>query len=215
MTRTIRVLLADDHETVRHGLKLLIDAQRDMTVVGEAADGRSAVDRAVTLKPDIVILDISMPDTNGLAAARALQQAAPDAAVVALTRHDDEAYVQELVAAGALGYVLKQSPSSELLHAVRTAAAGKRYLDPRLAAGRQHAPTRMDESQPKPVISEREAEVLRLMAVGHTNKDIAAELGLSLRTVEVHKANAARKLGLRGRIDFIKYAVLQGWLREP
>lgn len=210
----IRVLLADDHETVRHGLKLLIDTQDDMEVVAEASDGRMAVELAEVVRPDVVVLDLSMPRVNGLAAARAIKQSAPEVLLIALTRHDDESYVQELVAAGATGYVLKQSPSIELLRAVRGAVAGKRYFDPQLTAARQRP---VDSTKPtsKPVISDREAAVLKLVAVGHTNKEIAGHLGISVRTIEVHKANASRKLGLKGRIDFIRYAVLQGWLRDP
>ena len=120
----IRVLIADDHEIVRHGLRLLVDAQEDMEVVAEASDGQVALDRARALQPDLVILDLSMPTMNGLAAARAMKDVAPRTAIVALTRHDDEAYVQELFAAGALAYVLKQSPSTELLRALRAAATG-------------------------------------------------------------------------------------------
>lgn len=212
--KTLRILLAEDHEMVRQGLKVLIDAQDDMQVVAEASDGRAAVERAAAVRPDIVILDLSMPNMNGLAAARLMKQRLPDMALVALTRHDDEAYVQELTAAGASAYVLKQSPSQELLRAIRAAAAGRSYLDPKLAArAAENAAPRPPRARPG--ISDREAEVLRLMAVGHTNKEIAAALNLSVKTVEVHKANAARKLGLHGRIDFIKYAVLQGWLRDP
>lgn len=210
----IRVLLAEDHETVRHGLKLLIDAQSDMQVVAEASDGGAAVERAIAEQPDIVIVDISMPGMNGMVAARLIKETIPHSAVVVLTRHDDEAYVRELRVAGASAYVLKQSPSSELLRAVRAAAAGKPYVDGTLAArDEQFVPSRPVRT--RQAISEREAEVLRLMALGHTNKEIATALSLSIKTVEVHKANAARKLGLRGRIDFIKYAVLRGWLREP
>jgi two-component system response regulator NreC len=210
----IRVLIADDHEIVRHGLRLLVDAQEDMEVVAEASDGQVALDRARALQPDLVILDLSMPTMNGLAAARAMKDVAPRTAIVALTRHDDEAYVQELFAAGALGYVLKQSPSTELLRALRAAATGRQYLDSTLAA---RAAETVTEHGPRarPGITDRESEVLQLMAVGHSNKEIAAKLGLSVKTIEVHKANAARKLGFRGRIDFIKYAVLQGWLRDP
>lgn len=211
---TIRVLIAEDHETVRHGLRLLIDAQDDMQVVAEAPDGQVALQRARALLPDIVILDLSMPNMNGLSAARAMKEVAPRAAIVALTRHDDEAYVQELLAVGASGYVLKQSPSSELLRAVRAVATGHQYVDSALAA-RAHETVRLRGPRTKSGISDRESEVLRLMAIGHTNKEIAAKLKLSVKTVEVHKANAARKLGLHGRIDFIKYAVLQGWLRDP
>lgn len=212
----IRVLLAEDHETVRHGLKLLINRQPDMEVIGEAGDGDAAVERVGVLHPNVAVVDISMPQMNGLAATRAIRESAPATAVVALTRYGDDAYVQELLNAGALGYVLKQSPSAELLDAVRAAAAGRRYLDRSLAA--RVAGTmlrgRGRRSTPSP-ITERESEVLRLMALGHSNKEIATTLDLSVKTVEVHKANGMRKLGLAGRIDVVRYALLQGWLRDP
>jgi DNA-binding NarL/FixJ family response regulator len=213
--KKIRVLLAEDHEVVRQGLKLLIDRQPDMEVVGEAGDGRAAVDGASALQPNVVVVDIAMPNVNGLAATRRLREAAPSSAVVALTRYADDAYVQELLHAGALGYVLKQSPSSELLDAVRAAAAGRRYLDRSLAA--RVAGTMMRTRGPRaasPPITDRETEVLRLMALGHSNKDIANALDLSVKTVEVHKANAMRKLGLAGRTDVVRYAMLQGWLHD-
>jgi DNA-binding NarL/FixJ family response regulator len=212
--KRIRVLLAEDHETVRQGLKLLIDRQPDMEVVGEVGDGRSAVERVGVLKPHVAVVDVSMPQMNGLAATKAIRECAPATAVVALTRYDDAAYVQELLQAGALGYVLKRSPSGELVDAVRAAAAGQRYLDRSLlerGTGSLHARRRRATAP----ISDRETAVLRLMAVGYSNKDIANELGLSVKTVEVHKANAMRKLGLAGRTDVVKYALLQGWLREP
>ena len=212
----IRVLLAEDHETVRHGLKLLINRQPDMEVIGEAGDGRDAVERVGSLKPHVAVLDVSMPQMNGLEATRAIRESAPTTAVVALTRYDDDAYVQELLSAGATGYVLKQSPSTELVDAVRAAAAGRRYLDRSLAA--RVAGTMMNQhgrrAAPSP-ITDRETEVLRLMALGHSNKEIASMLELSVKTVEVHKANATRKLGLTGRTDVVRYALLQGWLREP
>jgi len=213
----LRVLLADDHVTVRHGLKLLIDSQPDMIVVAEAGDGDSAVQRASTLKPDVVVMDISMPGMTGLVATRKLKARQPDVAVVTLTRHSDDAYLQELLRAGASGYVLKQSDPSELLHAIRTAAAGGQYLDSTLTA---RVTARFLASDGKAVgrsgatISERESEVLRLIASGYSNKEIAARLGLSVKTVEAHKANAMRKLELTGRIDIVKYAVLQGWLHD-
>ena len=210
---SIRVLLAEDHETVRHGLRLLIDAQDDMCVIAEAADGSVAVERATAMKPDVVILDVSMPEMNGLAAARALKEVVPGVSIIALTRHDDPSYVHELMAAGASGYVLKQSPSVHLLQAIRAAAAGNRYLDPALTEDRLRRTT-LTQAPVKPAITDREQEVLKLVAIGHTNKEIASQLNLSVKTVEVHKANATRKLGFKGRIDFVKYAVLQGWLRE-
>lgn len=212
----IRVLLAEDHETVRHGLKLLINGQTDMEVVGEAGDGRVAVERAKTLQPNVAVVDVSMPQMNGLAATKAIRESTPGTAVVALTRYDDEAYVQELLNAGALGYVLKQSPSAELVDAVRAAASGRRYLDRRLAArvAGDILSSRRRRAAP-PAISDRESEVLRLMALGHSNKEIAELLFLSVKTIEVHKANAMRKLGLAGRTDVVRYALLQGWLRDP
>jgi two-component system, NarL family, response regulator NreC len=209
----IRVLLAEDHETVRQGLKLLVSGQPDMEVIGEAGDGRTAVARVCDLHPTVAVLDIAMPGMNGLAATRDIRRLAPDTAVVALTRYDDEGYVQELIAAGALGYVLKQSAARELLEAIRAAARGVRYLDSTLGT---RITTARSTRQPsiRTRISDREGEVLRAIALGHSNKDIARDLGLSVKTVEVHKANAIRKLGLRGRIDIVRFAILQGWLQQ-
>ena len=218
MTDTrLRILLADDHVTVRQGLKMLIDSQDDMTVVSEASDGAAAVEQARTIRPDVVVMDISMPGMNGLVATRTLKQVQPDSVIVILTRHGDDAYLQELLRAGADGYVLKQSAASELLQAIRATAARGQYLDSALTArvtagflakgGRKAQATGVN-------VSERESEVLRLIAAGYSNKEIAAQLELSVKTVEVHKANAARKLGLKGRIDIVKYALLQGWLSD-
>ncbi len=200
---------------MRHGLKLLIDGQPDMTVIAEVSDGDAAVKQAVALKPDVIVMDISMPRMNGLAATRTLRQLRPDAAIVTLTRHSDDAYLQELLRAGVSGYVLKQSAPTELLQAIRAAAAGGQYLDSALTArvtagflGKQGKGV----SRPTAPVSERESEVLRLIASGHSNKEIAARLTLSVKTVEAHKANAMKKLDLNGRIDIVKYAVLQGWL---
>ena len=211
--KKIRVLIAEDHETVRHGLKLLIGGEDDMEVVGEAGDGRSAVARVESLKPTVAVLDISMPELNGLQAAREIRQRAPGSAIVALTRYADPAYVQELLRAGASGYVLKQSASRELLKAIRAAALGERYLDSSLAHG--VGQTLRQRGAWAPSVTERETAVLRLMALGHSNKEISAALNISVKTVEVHKANGMRKLGLQGRIDVVKYAVLQGWLDAP
>ena len=210
-----RILLADDHVTVRHGLKLLIDSQPDMKVVSEVSDGNAAVESAMALSPDVIIMDISMPGMNGLVATRKLKQLRPDAAIVTLTRHADDAYLQELLRAGVSGYVLKPSAPTELLQAIRAAAAGGPYLDSALTArvtdaflGKPGARV----SRPVTAVSERESEVLRLIASGYSNKEIAARLSVSVKTIEAHKANAMRKLGLNGRIDIVKYAALQGWL---
>jgi two-component system, NarL family, response regulator NreC len=210
----IRVLLAEDHETVRQGLRMLLDGQPDIEVVAEAANGSEAVRHCKTTQPQVVVLDISMPEMNGLAAAKAIRQVSPTAAIVVLTRHDDEAFVKEMMTAGAAAYVLKQSRSTELLSAVRAVAAGGRYVDAKLS--QRSTPAREALVKPRPVtISEREKEVLRMMAIGHSNKAIAADLNISIKTVEVHKANAMRKLALHGRIDVVRYAILHGWLKEP
>jgi DNA-binding NarL/FixJ family response regulator len=209
--RAIRVLLVEDHETVRDGLRLLIGAQPDMAVVGEAADGKSAIASVQATGPDVVILDLSIPGMNGLTTAEALRSAATTRIVV-LTRHDDRAYVQAVTAAGAAGYVLKQSPSRELLRAIRTVASGGEYFDPALPAPDDGLDPRRRTSTP--AATKRELEVLRLSALGHSNKEISARLEISIKTVEVHKANAMRKLNLRGRNDVVKFAVMKEWLRE-
>jgi DNA-binding NarL/FixJ family response regulator len=215
--KRVRVLLADDHVTVRHGLRLLIDGESDMSVVAEVGDGDAAIKGAVDLEPDVVVMDISMPGTNGLVATRRICEARPNTRVVILTRHGDDAYLQELLRAGAAGYVLKQSAPAELLRAIRVTASGGQYLDSTLAA-RVTAGFMAREGKritlTGAALSDRETEVLRLIASGHTNKEIAATLGLSVKTVEAHKANGMRKLDLKGRIDIVRFAMLQGWLRD-
>jgi len=211
------ILLADDHVTMRHGLKLLIDSQPDMKVIAEASDGDAAVQGAIAFSPDIVVMDISMPGTNGLAATRTLKQLRPDAAIVVLTRHGDDAYLQEFLRAGVSGYVLKQSAPVELLQAIRAVAAGGQYLDSSLTARVTDAflsRKGKKDSKSAAALSERESEVLRLIAIGYSYKEIAARLTVSVKTVDAHKVNAMRKLDLNGRIDIVKYAVLQGWLHN-
>ena len=213
----VAVFLADDHAILREGLKSLIDSQTDMHCVGEASDGQAAITGAQRLSPDVVVLDVSMPKVNGLQATEQIVQRCPKSKVLSLTRHSENSYVQQLLKAGASGYVLKQSPSAILLAAIRTVAAGQNYLDPAVTAkvvggyvakGAARGGTLL--SQP----SERENEVLRLIALGYSNKEIAARMSLSIKTIEVHKANAMRKLNMRGRIDIVKFAVLQGWLDD-
>jgi len=210
----LRIVLADDHITVRQGLKLLIEAEPDMVVVAEAGDGETAVQQSLAADADVVVMDISMPGMNGLAAARALLEARPDARIVTLTRHVDQAYLQELLRAGVSGYVLKRSAPTELLQAIRAVSRGGQYIDSsltaRVTAGFIGA--KGGSAKPTPELTEREAQVLRLIAAGYAHKEIAARLSLSAKTVDAHKANAMRKLDLNGRIDVIKYAVLQGWL---
>ena len=212
----IRVIVAEDHATVREGLKLIISAQSDMEVVADAEDGRTAIELAQKLLPDVVLMDISMPRLNGLKATAKLKECCPEVQVLALTRHKDDGYLQQVLKAGASGYVLKQSPPAELLHAIRAIAKGGKYLDPAVAdkvMGRYSGRATLTNSDGIEV-SDREIEVLRMVAWGHSNKEIASRLDLSVKTIEVHKANAMKKLGMASRIDIVRYAVLQGWLQD-
>ena len=216
--QTTRILLAEDHNTVREGIKMLVNAQPDMQVVGEAADGRAAIAKTRELLPDLLVMDISMPELNGLKATEKLRQEFPDLKILTLTRHTDDGYLQQLIKAGVNGYVLKQSAPTELINAIRTVTSGKSYVDSELThkvlggyAGRTAGPLRGEGSGH---ISDRESEVLRLIAWGYSNKEIAARLELSVKTVEAHKSNAMRKLNMRSRIEIVRYAILQGWLEE-
>jgi two-component system, NarL family, response regulator NreC len=215
--RRLRVLLADDHETVRHGLRLLIDAEPDLEVIAEAKDGAEAIERGASLELDVAVIDVSMPGTSGIVATRKLKELRPDLPVVTLTRHADQTFLEELLRAGASAYVLKQSPHVELVRAIRAAAAGKKYIDPALMhhlaapfAGHERKRT----PRTLPALTDRETEVLRFVAQGYSNKEIAARLDLSNKTIEVHKANAMRKLGLSGRIELLQYALHVGWLHD-
>ncbi len=216
----LRILLAEDHLTVREGLRMIVNAQTDMEVIGEAGDGLSAIAQAQELLPDIVVMDVSMPKLNGLKATEKLKQICPQIKVLTLTRHTDSGYLQQLLRAGASGYVLKQSAPTELLHAIRAVATGGKYLDPSVAgkvigeyAGARSAGLR-GASQASRELSEREAEVLRLIAWGYSNKEIAARMEISVKTVEAHKANAMKRLEMRSRIDIVRFALLQGWLQD-
>ena len=213
--KKMRVLLAENHETVREGLKMIIDREPDMEIVGEAADGREAIDRALDLEPNVIVMDISMPGLNGLKATRKLKAVRPEIQVVALTRHREGGYLQELLQAGASGYVLKQSSSEELIRAIRAVGSGKSYLDPAVTTAIVNnysgGQANLDAGSVAK-LSNREQEVLRLIASGYSNKEIAAQLEISVKTVEAHKANSMRKIGLRSRIDIVNYALLQGWL---
>jgi two-component system response regulator NreC len=211
----LRIILADDHETVREGLKMIVNAQDDMEVVGFAGDGREAIARAQELLPDVLVMDISMPKLNGLKATEKLNAVCPQVKVLTLSRHADDGYIRELLAAGACAYVLKQSAPSELIHAIRAVAAGGKYIDPKLTAKVVDSYSdRTLRGEAKGVLSDRESEVLRLIALGYSNKEIAARLSLSVKTVEVHKANAMRKLKITSRIDLVRYAIFQGWLQD-
>ncbi len=213
----LRVFLADDHALLREGLRALVDSQPDMECVGEAGDGRGAVEHVRKLLPDVAVLDVSMPDLNGLEAAKKLKQCCPEVRLLTLTRHTDDGYLQQLLKAGVSGYVLKQSASNVLLTALRAVAAGHVFLDPSITGkviGNYVGKSAGRGEGAGGELSERETEVLRLIALGYSNKEIAARLDLSVKTVEAHKANAMRKLDMRGRIDLVRYAILQGWMRD-
>jgi DNA-binding NarL/FixJ family response regulator len=210
--KKLRVLVADDHPVVRSGLRALLEAQPDMEVVGEAYDGTTAVRMVVDLVPDVVVMDVSMPGVGGGEATERIRTACPTVRVVALTAHEDRGYQRRLLAAGAAGYVLKRSAAEELVTAVRRVAAGEQHLDPALAADLDPASNRQAPDGEE--LSEREAEVMRFLARGMMNKEIAARLDISVKTVETYKARAQEKIGLKSRVDLVRYAVQRGWLTE-
>jgi DNA-binding NarL/FixJ family response regulator len=213
----LRILLAEDHETVREGIKMLVNAQTDMEVVGEAGNGEIAVQKAQELHPDIVLMDVSMPKLNGLIATKRIKLDCPQVKILALTRHTDDGYIQQLIRAGANGYILKQSAPTELIRAIRTVSAGNSYLDTTLTekvmGGYVRQSTALKNAS-KVEITDRESEVIRLIAWGYSNKEIGARMEISVKTVEAHKANAMKKLGISSRIDIVRYAILQGWLQD-
>lgn len=215
MTDRLRILLADDHNVVRGGLKALIDAQPDMEVVAEAADGEAACRLASEADPDVAILDVSMPNLNGAQAAERIREDCPGVKILALTVHEDRGYLAQLLKAGASGYLLKRAAVSDLIHAIRTLARGGSYLDPAMTSlvigslgGRANGPGSEKESP----LSDREEEVLRLIAHGHTNREISIQLDISIKTVETHKARAMEKLGLDSRAGIVAHAIGAGWI---
>ena len=217
MSDKIRIIVAEDHLTVREGIKLLLKAQPDMEVVGEAGDGEAAIALATQLQPDMVIMDVSMPVMNGLKATKKLRALYPSLKILTLTRHTDDGYLRQLIGAGANGYVLKQSAPDELINAIRAVGSGKSFLDPSLTQkvmGGYAGATDTLRGENKGNLSTRELEVLRLISLGYSNKEIAARLDLSVKTIEAHKANAMSKLGISSRIDIVKYAILQNWLQD-
>lgn len=217
METKTRIVLAEDHKTVREGIKLLVNAQPDMEVSGEAGDGEAAVKMVRELLPGLVIMDISMPEMNGLKATKKLRELYPDLKILMLTRHTDDGYLQQMIAAGANGYVLKQSAPSELINAIRSVRDGNAYLDPTLTQrvmGGYASRAASKRGEGKGDLSDRESEVLRLIAWGYSNKEIGGRLDLSVKTIEAHKANAMRKLDIGSRIDIVRYAILQGWLQD-
>jgi two-component system, NarL family, response regulator NreC len=211
---TIRVLIVDDHAVVRSGLRHVLESEDDIEVVGEAGDMREAVFEARAQKPDVVLMDVVMPGSSGIEATPAVLKEAPESKVLVLSMQDDPRYVREAFSAGASGYVLKEAVDAEVVGAVREVAGGGRYLHPtlgaRLVTAEAEERTRSDEDP----LSEREREVLRLLALGHTNQEIAESLYLSVRTVETHRAHIMQKLGLSTRADLVRYAIEQGLLEE-
>ena len=215
--KKLRILLADDHKMVRDGLRLLIDSQRDMRVVGESGNGKQALQQARDLKPDMVVMDLSMPELNGLQATERLKAERSASKVVALTVHEDASYLLQLCKAGAVGYVLKRSAGDDLIHAIRTVAGGGLHFDPTLASKaltgqRREAPGKAGSQISD--LSEREKEVLILLAWGYSNKEIAGDLELSVKTVETYRVRINEKLSLRSRTEIVQYALRQGWLNE-
>lgn len=208
----IRILLAEDHETVRQGLKLLIDAQVDMQVVGEAGDGASAVDSARTLRPDVAVLDISMPGISGLKLAAELRARSPETQVLILSMHDNTEYVLESLRAGVHGYLLKDTAATELRGAVRAVRRGESFFSPPIAA-RLSAVVRGDPAASSGALGQltaRERQVLAGVARGHTNREMAAQLGISPRTVESHRENLMKKLGVRTVAGLTRLALEAG-----
>ena len=210
----IRVLIVDDHAVVRAGLRLLLEREDDIECAGEAGNANDAVREARYLKPDVIVLDVTMPDQSGIDALPALQAAAPDAKVLVLSMHDDPSYVHEAFAAGALGYVLKEAADAEVVTAVREIASNGRYVHPTLGARLVAAEAEARSRATDDPLSEREREVLRLLALGHTNQEIAKMLYISVRTAETHRAHIMQKLRLTTRAELVRYAIANGMLDE-
>lgn len=212
----ITIFLADDHAIVREGLKRLIDAESDMAVIGEAADGTEVLAMVRSVCPDVVVLDLSMPGVDGVQVARLLRAHCPDVKVLVLTVHEDAAYAREALKAGARGYMLKRAAAVELVPAIRTVAAGGLHADRRLTSRLVGALSGgQDNTEAGGAnLSARELEALRLIARGYSNKEVAARLNVSVKTVETYKVRSMAKLGLQGRVDLVRHAVRHGWLRD-
>jgi len=207
--RKIRVLLADDHGVVRQGFRLLLSRHEDIEVVGEASNGREAVELCAKFSPDVVILDVAMPEMNGVEAARQIRQNCPGSNVLILTMHKDAIYLRESLRAGARGYLLKDSIDKDLIDAVRAVARGEGFLSPAVSA------TVLDDYQkhvtnPLDLITARERQILQMLAEGKTSKDIASELNISIYTVDAHRSRILKKLGLRAIGDLVRFALQNG-----
>ncbi|MGH3009480.1 MAG: response regulator [Gaiellaceae bacterium] len=209
---SVRVLIVDDHAVVRSGLRLLLEAEKDLEPVGEAGNARDGIFQARALKPDVILLDVVMPEQSGLEALPQLKHENPDTHVLVLSMQDDPRYVREAFAAGASGYVLKEAADTEVVAAVREVARGGRYVNPALGARLVAADAEAAKRAEEDPLSEREREVLRLLALGHTNQEIASTLFISVRTAETHRAHIMQKLGLQTRADLVAYALERGLL---
>ncbi|MDX6475185.1 MAG: two-component system, NarL family, response regulator NreC [Gaiellaceae bacterium] len=210
----IRIVVVDDHAVVRSGLRMLLDAEADLQVVGEAGNVHDAVFEVRAVKPDVILLDVTMPGESGIEGLPRLLDEAPDAKVLMLSMEDDPSYVREAFAAGASGYVLKEAVDAEVVAAVRDVAAGNRYVHPALGARMVAADAAAQAADAADPLSEREHEVLSLLALGHTNQEIAKQLYISVRTAETHRAHIMRKLRLSTRAELVRYAIEHGQL-EP
>lgn len=213
--KTLRILIADDHAVIREGLKMLLDAHSDLSVVGEASRGEEACQLAQILHPDVIIMDVSMPGLGGAGATKRLQQSSPEVKILAFSAYEDEVYVRQLLALGASGYVLKRTSAGEIARAVRVVADGGLYLDPFVAGKVAMSPTKgQSGASGAESLSEREKAVLRFTARGLTNKEMANLLGVSVKTIETYKTRLNRKLDFHSRADTVRYALAQGWLQD-
>ena len=213
----IRILIADDHAVLRAGLRLLLTAQPDMEVCGEAADGHEAILRVRELRPDVVIMDLRMPGLEGIEATRRITGAHPGVKVLVLSMYDEVSYLDRVLAAGAAGYALKSAADTELLAAVRAVRNGEVFLDPsftRVVVERYVSGDSAATAPSHDVLTAREVEVLRLLALGHTSREVANQVGLSSKTVETYKARIEDKLGLHGRVALVRYALREGLLAD-
>jgi DNA-binding NarL/FixJ family response regulator len=210
----IRVLIADDHGIVRSGLRMLIERQNDMQVVAEADDGVAALESTQAERPDVAVLDVSMPRMTGLQAAREIRSHVPDTRVLLLSMHDDERYFLEGLEAGAAGYVLKRAADTDLIGAVRTVAGGRTFLSDEAQRTLMDAWLEGGRAEPDDPLTPRELEVVKLIAEAYTNRQIAETLKLSEKTIESHRANVFAKLGMRDRVEIVRYAIRRG-LVEP